>query len=292
MWIITEHGFFTFVTDRKDPSMVWLRARVREDLERNFPGVEVVEKPGADYLYRAKVPRTLVAERMAQMVMDSNITSHFKDVALAKAPKQGLGDRRSAYYGLWSALARLQPYAPYSRVPRGQEPKVTWGGGWKDRRPGTGQTTLPTSGGSGRYASDFDWDARDWGGKSAADPVFSGRTGEILDPEDMTDISDEEWARMSEEEQRDYLDALEALTRQAEVTEDFGAAVRAEEAREAGQMAYPAPRNRPGSRKAKKNRKRRWNRHNQEHVLDIPHDSEEARNRATYLARKAQRKQG
>lgn len=293
MWIITEHGFFTFVTDRKDPSMVWLRARVRSDLEQNFPGVEVIEKPGSDYLYRAKVPRTLVAERMAQMVMDSNITSHFKDVALSKAPAKDKDLRRSAYYGLWTALARLQPYAPYSKFPRGKEPKTTWGGGWKDRRPGEGQTSFASfgTGASGGFkGSDFDWDARDWGGRSTADPALpkiEGNPADVL--AEISAVTDEEWARMSGEERDALLDREEAALRAVELGEDFGAAVRAEEFREeAGQMAYPAPRNRPGSRKGRKNRKRK-NRHNQHHVLDIPRDSVEDRNRQTYLDRKAAR---
>jgi hypothetical protein len=41
MWIFTVNGFFTVIQDRKDPNYVWLRSRLREDIERNFPGVEV-----------------------------------------------------------------------------------------------------------------------------------------------------------------------------------------------------------------------------------------------------------
>lgn len=293
MWIITEHGFFTFVTDRKDPNYVWLRARVRADLEQNFPGVTVTEHPGSDYLYRAKVERTVLAARMSELVMESNITSHFKDVALAKAPAEGKADRRAAYYGLWSALAKLQPYAPYSRVPRSQE-KTYWQNTSADRRPGEGQTSLqPYSYGgsapSGARASSFDWDARDWGGTSSKDPV---RFSSAPAPEATDAELDEFWASLTDEERDEILDAEETAQRHREEQEEELASA----GRAFGIVAadvFPAPRNRPGNRRSRRKDRKRKNRHNQERTpaeqarfeqdrRDGKHGSE-ARNRQAFL---------
>ncbi|TXC45637.1 hypothetical protein, partial [Salmonella enterica] len=142
-------GFFSFVVDRKDSSQLWLRARVREDLARNFPDAEIIEKPGADYLFRAKVSKEAVAKRMAEMIMEADITGHFKDVAKQRSSTPTHGSRSSAYYAFWTAMAALQPYAPYSKTPRpAYQPPVSKGGSWKpgDRSVGRGQDSLFSSG--------------------------------------------------------------------------------------------------------------------------------------------------
>src|SRR3954463_12252560 len=118
MWIFTVNGFFTIIQDRKDANFVWLRARLREDIERNFPGIEVQEHPGADYLFRAKLPREQVAARVMELVMEANVTSHFKDVMIRTASKPEHGSRSAMLYGVWNAGAAMQPYAPYSKPPR------------------------------------------------------------------------------------------------------------------------------------------------------------------------------
>ncbi|HEX8321680.1 hypothetical protein [Longimicrobium sp.] len=296
MWVVTEHGFFTFVTDRKDPEYLWLRARVREDLEGNFPGITVEQHPGADYLWRAKVKRTDVAERIAQMVMDGRITSHFKDEALRKAPKTKFGSRHNAYYGFWTAMAALQDYAPYSKSPRGVAPAKPWTPARRDTRPGAGQTVMPYSyGGSSVYARDFDWDSKYSGGTIAKDPApsFSSKTG--ADPlSSATDDEFEEiWAGMTEEERANFLDEQEdELRRREEMdSEHAGFLARMDSERpdfvEFRTDAYPAPRNRPGSRKQR--RKGRKNRHNQDGLSDR---QIAAQDRQTYLANKDARRNG
>jgi hypothetical protein len=291
MWIVTDRGFFSFVVDRKDPSQLWLRARVREDLARNFPDAEIIEKPGSDYVFRAKVSKEAVAARMAQMIMEADIQGHFKDVAIKRSAVPEHGSRSAAMYAFWTAMAALQPYAPYSKVKRSAV-KTTWKGTSADRKPGNGQGSIdfhtsPYSyGGSGVGSSkgrDFDWDNRDWHGVSNPDPVIGG--------DSFTAVSDEEWARMTAEEQEAYLDAEEAWLRALEGTattdEDFGAAVRAAEFSDAQAKAdaYPAPRNRPGNRRQRRKAKRA-NRHNQ-FGLDR---GQEAVNRQTYLDKKAAEK--
>jgi hypothetical protein len=271
MWIFTVNGFFTVIQDRKDPAFVWLRSRLREDIERNFPGVEVQEHPGADYLFRAKLPREQVAQRLFELAMENNVTSHFKDVMIRTASKPEFGSRSNMLYGVWNSGAAMQPYAPYSKVPRSKAPVKTWKPG--DRTTGTGQTRLPATGsqglyggmGAGRYASEFDWDASAWGtggGVSHPDP----RPGSTATDEEF----EEWWAGLSPIERDEYLDAAEDEQRRREETdEDFGAAARAAEFLAAPQVAdvFPAPRSRAGNRKQRR-KARRANRHNQERTAE------------------------
>jgi hypothetical protein len=287
MWIFTVRGFFTFVTDRKDHDYLWLRARMREHIEDNFPGVTAEAKPGADYLWRAKVKRADVAERIAELVMESTVDSHFKDVMIKTAAKPKTGNLSKVMYAVWNGAAEWQEYAPYSKIPRSAAPKPTWKGSTADRKPGTGQQSILEPyvyGGTGstRYGSDFDWDARDWGGTQAADPV---RYEAVPD-----DYTDEEWRALSAEDQQRALDAEEAQLRALEaMSEDQGALARLETlGATVPTFAYPAPRNRPGTRKGRKGRKRS-NRHNQRDPLG---DRVMDRDRQTYLAKQARKSEG
>lgn len=125
MWLTTLQGFVSVVTDKDDPQILLVRARVREDITNSFPGATVEELPGADYVYRARLPREQVAAQLAAYVRDELLyESHFKDCALAQSEPNAA--RLTSYYDCWSALARMQPYAPYSTVPR------TVGTGWED----------------------------------------------------------------------------------------------------------------------------------------------------------------
>lgn len=256
---------------------------MREHIEDNFPGVTAEAKPGADYLWRARVKREDVAMRIAELVLESSVTSHFKDVMIKKAKAPKRGSLSEVMYAVWNGAAKWQDYAPYSKVPRGQEPKFTWKGTAADRLPGEGQQTfLPSHGraGTGRYASDFDWDARDWGGPAAKDPAFTAPAAPPV-------VSDEEWNRMTRKDQQAYLDTEEAWLRTLESDEDFGAAARAAQyADGAGFEIYPAPRNRPGtSRRRKGKGKGKGNRHNQYRNLGFSDGqaAQEASNRQAFL---------
>jgi hypothetical protein len=296
MWLFTVNGFFTIIQDRKDANYVWLRARLREDIERNFPGVEVTEHPGADYLFRAKLPREQVAQRVMELVMENNVTSHFKDVMIRTASKPKHGSRSGMLYGVWNAGAAMQPIPPYSKTPR-PEPKPFYSGGgkggWKpgDRTVGAGQSDLFTGRGSesqglyggagaGYRASEFDWDSQSWGGKSTADPAFPVRPKESVNPDLLGDLEtmdtdavlellasvpidspeyDEIWGALTTSERQLVLDREENAQR-----------LREEIAGEAGFVVtdvLPDPRNRPGSRRQRRKearKKGRHNRHNQE----------------------------
>lgn len=300
MWIVTDKGFFSFVVDRKNPDMLWLRARVREDLALNFPDAEIVEKPGSDYLFRALVPKEAVAKRMAEMIMEADITGHFKDVAMRRSAVPTHGSRSSAYYAFWGAMAKLQPYAPYSKTPRLPEPKKVWKP--SDRTVGSGQGAISFSGseskglyggpGAGYRASEFDWDSNSWGGKSTPDPALpkpqpSGRRlseaeiTEVIEhgtPDEVMDLLhslpadtpawEMVWSSLTPEECQRFLDEEEAAQRfREEMNEDFAAAARTLEMAD----VHPAPASRAGNRRQRrKDRKGRKNRHNQQGTSYTP----------------------
>lgn len=116
MWIVTKEGFLSIVQDRKNSNMLQVRARDPQDIKAHFPRAKVIVIDGADYRYRARVNRRKVADTVHAAIMGLTYDSHFKDVAIASRP--GNADRYEAYYGVWTALAKLQDWAPYAREPR------------------------------------------------------------------------------------------------------------------------------------------------------------------------------
>lgn len=101
MWIFTSDSFLS-VVDKGDPSGATLlvRARRKGDIERVFPGAEVIEGAGTDYRYRARIDREAVAQAMAEAVRNvryGNFKSTVKDRA-----------RHDAYMGVWLAMAAFQ----------------------------------------------------------------------------------------------------------------------------------------------------------------------------------------
>lgn len=116
MWIFTDQGYISMVVDKRDSTMLQVRARVPEDITRNFPGAVVYTIDGADYRYRSRIKRSEVAIALAEQVMNMDYIGHFKDVALRKStPSAG---RHDAYYAVWTAMGKLQDYAPYSKLSR------------------------------------------------------------------------------------------------------------------------------------------------------------------------------
>lgn len=102
MWIFLSDAFLSIVkppgaAGRKN---LLVRARVKGDIERVFPGAEVTMTPDRDYRFRALVPLEQVAEALAQAARDiayGNFKSSVKE-----------HDRHVAYMGVWSEMHRLQ----------------------------------------------------------------------------------------------------------------------------------------------------------------------------------------
>lgn len=110
--------------DRDDPSLLQVRARAAGDITAHFPYAEVICKPGSDYAHRARVNRHAVADLLRDLVLEISYTTSFKDVALGSSPPNP--QRRSAYYATWSAMARMQEYAPYSTIKRSVAEEQEW----------------------------------------------------------------------------------------------------------------------------------------------------------------------
>lgn len=82
MWICHNQGFVSIVADRDNKDRLLVRARRREDLEAVLkpvlPDIEIFSDKGADYKWRAFVPRESIAAVIALHI--TNITyDNFKN---------------------------------------------------------------------------------------------------------------------------------------------------------------------------------------------------------------------
>ncbi len=100
MWIFLNDSFVSAVQHRLDPSLLMVRARIRGDLDRLFPGGIVVETPRADYRFRVVVKRTDFAKVVAQEISRIDY-ANFKDSVKDRA-------RHDAYMDVWSVMWREQ----------------------------------------------------------------------------------------------------------------------------------------------------------------------------------------
>lgn len=101
MWIFTKRGYYSVIQYPNDPDHLVVRARVRGDIEREFPAVRVVhELPDRDYRFRARVPRSQVVAVFSRAIQEVNY-SNYKSAVLDR--------RRASDYGLvWLAMANMQ----------------------------------------------------------------------------------------------------------------------------------------------------------------------------------------
>ncbi len=106
MWVCLNDAFFSIVESDKDGSLLSVRARRKGDLERYFPGQPVHERHGADYAFRAFVPRGGVARILSETALGipyKNFKNSVRDHRL-----------HDAYTQVWSVMgeldARGRPY--------------------------------------------------------------------------------------------------------------------------------------------------------------------------------------
>ncbi|MCX8087044.1 MAG: hypothetical protein N3C63_09120 [Rhodocyclaceae bacterium] len=93
-------SFLSIVQKPDDKDTLTVRARIKGDIERVFPGAKVVEGHGTDYRFRAKIPRQEVAQALHDQVMNltaSNFKASVKDRS-----------RHDAYMRVWQAMYRYQ----------------------------------------------------------------------------------------------------------------------------------------------------------------------------------------
>jgi hypothetical protein len=100
VWIFLNDAFVSIVADRHNDNRFLVRARFAGDIERLWPDAEVLVGAGSDYLFRAFLPRQLVAEVLAQRLL-------YVDYGNFKGSVRDW-DRHSAYLGVWNEMSRAQ----------------------------------------------------------------------------------------------------------------------------------------------------------------------------------------
>ena len=110
MWVCLNNSFLSIVeptgTAKGASPELMVRARRAGDIERVFPGAVVTTIDNRDYMFRATIPRDLVARALYDLVMDIDYGNF----------KNSVRDRKlhDAYADTWHTMAALQPKKPYS----------------------------------------------------------------------------------------------------------------------------------------------------------------------------------
>lgn len=100
MWIFTKDGYIDIKQHKDDPDKLLVRARVKGDLEKIFPGCVVVEGGGVDYRFRTTLPRYTVAGYIIREIADMDYIEGFKTKADSK--------RIPFYLRIWETLCDMQ----------------------------------------------------------------------------------------------------------------------------------------------------------------------------------------
>lgn len=113
MWIFTPTAFVSIVAHRNKPGVLLVRARLKGDLERLFPGCKVQTTPNADYRFRAEIARGRVAELVREQltVLDYD---NVKNAIPERPPVHQL--RHRAMNRVWGVMNDAQAEQLGSRV--------------------------------------------------------------------------------------------------------------------------------------------------------------------------------
>lgn len=107
MWISFNNAFLSIIEPTPGSDNLLVRARRPGDIEAVFGESYKVEKrPERDYLFRALIPRDVVAQAVADSVRGISYGNFKASVRNTKL--------HDAYAAVWSIMARLQPTPPYS----------------------------------------------------------------------------------------------------------------------------------------------------------------------------------
>jgi hypothetical protein len=111
MWVCISDAFLSIVHKDCNPDELLVRARREGDIQKLIPGATVAKTIGNDYLFRAVVKRTVVAEALTKLAMETITYDNFKNT---------VRDNRlhSAYNRIWHVMADLQVIAPYTNPRR------------------------------------------------------------------------------------------------------------------------------------------------------------------------------
>ena len=112
MWLFASNGFLSVVADPNKQDTLIVRSREKGVIEHFFPKAEVVKRPERDYLYRAFLPRELVAKVVAEYVLSIEYTNYKNSIPLDK------NNYHNACHKVWHVMADIQETAPYSGIAR------------------------------------------------------------------------------------------------------------------------------------------------------------------------------
>lgn len=110
MWLFTNSGFVSVVQKPGDTDTLTVRARVKGDIARVFPGTKETAGGGTDYAYRAKVPREAVAKAIHDQIMGigyDNFKNSIKD-----------DDHHNLCAGVWNVGYRHQDKMAAKMAPK------------------------------------------------------------------------------------------------------------------------------------------------------------------------------
>jgi len=102
MWLFSEKGFVSIV-QTTNTGFLTVRARVKGDIEKMFPGVKVIVTPSADYRFRAEVSRGTVAAVLENLALKIDY-DNFKNRVAKHDPNRA----HTAYMDVWKAMLDLQ----------------------------------------------------------------------------------------------------------------------------------------------------------------------------------------
>lgn len=107
MWIFLKDAFLSIVVPTvkdcpqvKKNDLLVVRARRKGEIQAVFPNARVQAWKGRDYSFRAFIPRAIVAEEMAEQVLNMSATN-FKSSVLDTP-------RHDAYMDVWSVMWAYQ----------------------------------------------------------------------------------------------------------------------------------------------------------------------------------------
>lgn len=108
MWIHTDTAFVSIVAHRDRPADLLVRARTRRDLEAfGVPESEITVDTDADYLWRATMPRSWVAEQMMTFVERIDYGN------VKQAASTRVGDQRArTLMKVWGDLLEIETEDP------------------------------------------------------------------------------------------------------------------------------------------------------------------------------------
>lgn len=102
MWVFLNNAMLSAVAHRNKPGHFMVRARLKGDLERVFPGATVSRTPSADYVYRCTVSKRKLKDAMEDAI-DSIDYPNFKS-SIKPADRA----RSTAYHGVWDVMMDAQ----------------------------------------------------------------------------------------------------------------------------------------------------------------------------------------